>query len=68
MRLRTAALLALIGLLLLTVLLAVDFIRDSLTFASGALALIHVLRSGIYLLASLGLTVFLYVFHKNQSQ
>jgi hypothetical protein len=67
MTLKNAALFALIGVLLLTLLLAVYFIRDALSFISGALAVIDVLTSAIRLLAGLGLTVFLYVFHKNQS-
>ena len=53
--------------ILLTVLLAAGFIRDLLALASGAIAAITPLKSGIHLLASLGLTVFLYVFHKAQS-
>jgi hypothetical protein len=67
MTLKNAALFALVGVLLLTLLLAVYFIRDALSFIRGALAVIDVLTSAIRLLAGLGLTVFLYVFHKNQS-
>jgi len=66
MTLKNAALFALIGMVLLTVLLAADFIRDLLSFARGVLALIEMLRSAIQLLASLSVTVFLYVFHKKQ--
>jgi hypothetical protein len=67
MTLKNAALFALIGMLLLTLLLAAYFIRDSLSFIRGALAVIELLTSAIRLLAGLGVTTFFYVFHKNQS-
>ena len=67
MSLKSAALFALIGMILLTVLLAAGFIRDLSAFASGAVALITVLTSRIHLLASLSVAVFLFVFHKAQS-
>jgi hypothetical protein len=52
---------------LLTLLLAVGFIRDVSGFVSGAVAAVAVLTSGIHLLASLSVAVFLYVFYKAQS-
>ncbi|MGA2267046.1 MAG: hypothetical protein ABSH44_01130 [Bryobacteraceae bacterium] len=67
MTLKSAALFALIGTTLLTVLLAVGFIRDVSNFLAGAIAAITLLISLIHLLASLSVTVFLYVFHKAQS-
>ena len=67
MTLKSAALFALIGMILLTVLLAVGFIRDVAGLAAGVVAVVPVLISLIHLLASLGLTVFLYVFHNAQS-
>jgi hypothetical protein len=67
MSLKSAAFFALIGMILLTVLLAAGFIRDVSAFASGGVALITLLRSAIHLLASLSVAVFLYVFHKAQS-
>ena len=67
MRLRNAALFALIGMILLTVLLALGFIRDVSVLLNGAIAAITVLVSFIHLLASLGVTVFLYVFYKTHS-
>ena len=67
MRLKNAALFALIGMILLTVLLAASFIRDVSNLLAGLIAAITVLISLIHLLASLGVTVFLYVFHKAQS-
>ena len=66
MSLKSAALFALIGMALLTVLLAVGFIRDVTTFLAGAIAAITLLKSLIHLLASLSVAVFLYVFYKAQ--
>ena len=51
----------------LPVLLAAGFIRDVLGFVRGAVAAIALLTSGIHLLASLSVAVFLYVFHEAQS-
>jgi hypothetical protein len=67
MTLKSAAFFALIGMILLTVLLAVGFIRDVTAFLAGAIAAMALLNSLIHLLASLSLTVFLFVFHKAQS-
>ena len=66
MSLKSAAFFALMGMVLLTVLLAVGFIRDISALLAGAIAAMAVLRSLIHLLASLSLTVFLYVFHRGQ--
>ena len=67
MSLKSAALFALVGMILLTVVLALAFIRDISAFAAGAIAADAVLVSLIHLLASLGVTVFLYAFHSQQS-
>lgn len=67
MRLKDAALFALIGMTLLTVLLAAGFIRDLSALLSGAVAATELLRSGVWLLASLSMAVFLYVFYRAQS-
>jgi len=67
MTLKNAALFALIGMTLLTVLLLAGFIRDVLSFLRDVIPAIALLTSLIHLLASLGLTVFLYAFHKSQS-
>ena len=67
MTLKSAALFALVGMILLTVVVALGFFRDVSAFASGAIAANAILVSLIHLLASLGVTVFLYVFHKGQS-
>ncbi len=66
MNLKSSAFFALIGMALLTLLLAVTFIRDVLSLLAGAIAALAVLISLIHLLASLSVTVFLYVFHKAQ--
>jgi hypothetical protein len=57
---------ALIGMTLLTVVLAVAFIRDLSSLLAGAVAAINVLISLIQLLASLSLAVFLLAFYKSQ--
>jgi hypothetical protein len=67
MTLKSAAFFALIGMILLTVLLAVGFIRDVSAILAGAIAAIALLKSLIHLLASLSVAVFLYVFYKAQS-
>ena len=67
MTLRSAALFALIGMTLLTVLLLAGFIRDLLSFARDVIPAIALLTSLIHVLASVSLTVFLYAFHKSQS-
>jgi hypothetical protein len=67
MSLKSAAFFALIGMTLLTVLLAMGFIRDFSGLMAGAVAAMALLISLIHLLASLSVTVFLYVFYKAQS-
>ena len=68
MTLKNAALLALIGMILLTVVYAVSFIDILVAFLRGVAAAIALVTSLVHLLANLGLTVFLYVFHKAQSR
>jgi hypothetical protein len=67
MSLKSAALFALVGMILLTVAVALSFIRDISAFTSGAIAANAMLVSIIHLLASLSVTVFLYVFYRAQS-
>lgn len=67
MTLKSAALFAFVGILLLTVLLAAGFLRDVLSFGRGLIPALHVLTSMICFVAALSLTVFLYVFHRSQS-
>jgi hypothetical protein len=67
MNLKNAAFFAFIGVAVLTILLAVGFIRDFSALLAGAIAAMALLISLIHLLASLSLTVFLYAFYKAQS-
>ncbi len=67
MTLKKAALLALIGAGLLAILLAAHFILDILNAARGLVPAIQVLTSLIYVLASLSVAVFFYVFHKERA-
>jgi len=68
MTLKNAATLALIGTLLLTILLAIDFVNSLLAVSRGLIPAMAVLRSMIYLAASLTVTVFFYVFGRAQSR
>lgn len=67
MTLKSAAFFAVICMALLTLLLALDFARDVSASLAGAIAAVTLLTSLIHLLASLSVTVFLYVFYKAQS-
>ena len=67
MNLKSAALLALVGMILLTLVLTVDFINILLGVLRDLIPAIALFRSLAYLLAGLSLTVFIYVFHKVQS-
>jgi hypothetical protein len=66
MTLKNAATLALIGTLLLTVLLGIDFINSLLALTRGLIPAMAILRSLIYVFASLAVTVFFYVFSRAQ--
>jgi hypothetical protein len=67
MSLKTAAFFALIGMILLTVLDAAGFLRDLTAFLREAVAAMTLLAAAIHVLASLSLTVFLYVFYRAQA-
>jgi hypothetical protein len=67
MSLKNAASLALVGMMLLTVLVAADFINAVLGVMRDVVPAVMVLRLLVYLLASLTVTVFFYVFQKAQS-
>ena len=67
MSLKSAALFALVGMILLTVVLALGLIREISAFTSGAIAANAMLVLLIHLLASLSVSVFLYVFYRAQS-
>jgi hypothetical protein len=66
MNLRSAAFLALVGMILLTLLVIADFINVVQGVLRDLIPAMMLLRSLIYLLASIGLTVFLWVFHRAQ--
>jgi hypothetical protein len=67
MSLKNAALLALIGTLLVTILLIVGFVSDVLNVSQGLIPPTKVLSSLIYSFAALTVTVFFFLFHKTQS-
>ena len=67
MNLKNAAFFAFIGMALLTILLAVGFIRDFSALLAGAIAAMALLISLIHLLTGLSVAVFFYVFYKSQS-
>jgi len=52
---------------LLTIVLAMGFIRDVSALSAGAVADVTVVVSLVHLLASLSVAVFFYVFYKRQS-
>jgi hypothetical protein len=62
--LKTAAFLALIGMLLLTVLDAATFLNDLTAFLHDAVAAMTLLAAAIRLFASLTVTIFFFVFHR----
>lgn len=66
MTLKSAALLALVGLVLLTVVVAMDFLTTVTGVASDVIPVMTLVRSLVFLIASIGLTVFLFVFHRAQ--
>ena len=66
MSLKNAALFALIGMIVLTAFLAADFIGTILNVGRGLVPAMKLLTSFVGLLASVGLTVFLYVFQRAQ--
>lgn len=66
MSLKSAALVALIGMLLLTLVVAVDFLNTVAADIRGLVPAVKVLTSFVELVATLGLSVFLFVFHRNQ--
>ena len=66
MTLKSATLLAFVGMLLLTVLFAFVFVRDLSSFMRDLIPALRVFASFIYLFASLTLTIFLFVFNRSQ--
>jgi hypothetical protein len=67
MSLKNAALLALIGQSLLTFMFVTNLINTILGVIRDLIPVMAMLTSLVYVLASLSLVVFFYVFHKNQS-
>jgi hypothetical protein len=68
MTVKNAAFLALIGTFLLTILLALDFIKTVSGVLHDLVPPMALVRSLDYLLASLSVTLFFYVFHTAQSR
>jgi hypothetical protein len=67
MTLTTAAFLALVGIALLTILLAADLINIVTGILHDVVPAMALLRSPVYGLASLAVTVFFYAFQRAQS-
>lgn len=65
--LKNAALLAMIGTVLLTILLVLNFVNNFLAFMRGLIPAMVLLSSFIYAFAALSVAVFFYVFHRAQS-
>ena len=68
MTLKNAALLALIGTLLLTIFVVVDFIHTLSGILNDVIPIMALPRSLVYLLASISVTVFFYVFGRAESR
>ena len=68
MTVKNAALLALIGALLLTILLAADFIWTVSGVLHDVIPAMALIRALVYLFAGLSVTVFFYAFHRAQSR
>ena len=66
MSLRSAAFLALVGMILLTLLVIADFVNVVQGVLRDLIPALMLFRSIIYLLATVGLTAFLWAFHRAQ--
>jgi hypothetical protein len=66
MNLKSAAFLALVGMILLTVLLIADFINVLLGVMRDIVPVVMLLRSLIYTFASLAVTMFFWVFYRGK--
>jgi len=67
MTLKNAAFLALVGMILLTILLAVGCIVSATGFLNGVVSAAAMLASVIRVFAALTLVVFFFIFHKAQA-
>jgi hypothetical protein len=66
MTLKNAALLALIGTILVTALLAIDLIRDVLNVVRGLVPAVTLFSSLIFAFGAFSVAAFFFVFHKAQ--
>jgi hypothetical protein len=67
MTLKNAALLALIGTILVTALLTWDFVVDLLNVLNGLVPAVKLFSAIVYAFGALCVTVFFFVFHRAQS-
>ncbi len=67
MTLKTAALLALVGMIMLTIVAVVGFVVNMAGWIHGVVSDIRMLTSLIYVLASLSVTGFFWVFYREQA-
>jgi len=67
MRLKTAALFAFIGMLLVTIVYLSTFLNDLTAYFHDAIAVMTLLAAGIHLLASFTVTMFFFVFYRAQA-
>jgi hypothetical protein len=67
MSLKNAALLAMMGTVLLTILLILNLINNLLAFMRGLIPAMVLLSSLLYAFAALSVAVFFYIFHRAQS-
>jgi hypothetical protein len=67
MSLKNAAFLALVGMILLTILLVVGLINDTMGVMQGIVPAVKLVTSLIDAFAGVTLVAFLYVFHRHQS-
>lgn len=65
MNLRNAASLALVGTLLLTIVLAVDFVNALVAVLRDLIPMIALLRSMVYVFASICVTLFFFAFTRD---
>ena len=67
MSLRNAALLAMIGTVLLTILLVLNLVNNLLAFMRGLIPAMVLLSSFLYAFAALSVAVFFYIYQRAQS-
>ena len=67
MTLKNAAVLALVGMMLLTMLLLVVFVRNLVAFMSDAIPAMVLLSSFVHAFASVSVALFFYAFQKTHS-